>query len=234
MPYNFVGIWNSSTVYQNYQAVTYQGETWVVFATTGLAGYPPETVHWYTLADKGSTGATGLQGSTGVRGSDGTSVTIIGTVVDSSYLPTPHSGAIGEGIITEDSGNLWVWGGTTWSDVGNITGPQGLDGATGATGPQGEPGPIIPATNYSLGSIIAGHNLAVEDDGTLSAVPVSISDNIPTENVASGDMWWDSILGRGFVNYQGIWVEMSPQAGGGGGGFDPPPLLPRLALNPAI
>jgi hypothetical protein len=203
MPYNFVGNWNTSTVYTNYQAVAYQNEVWVCYQTTGLAGVPPETAHWYVLASAGATGATGLIGSTGARGADGTSVTIVGSVLNSAALPIRYTGNIGDGYITQDTGNLWIWTGSAWTDAGNITGPQGADGATGATGPQGDPGPIIPATNYSLGSIIAGHNLAVDDTGLLSAVPVSISDNIPTENIVSGDMWWDSVLGRGFVNYFG-------------------------------
>ena len=219
MPYNFVGNWNTSTVYTNYQAVAYQNEVWVCYQTTGLAGVPPETAHWYVLASAGATGATGYTGSTGARGSDGTSVTIVGSVANSAALPTYYTGNIGDGYIVQDTGNLWIWTGSSWTDAGNITGPQGPDGATGATGPQGDPGPIIPATNYTLGSIIAGHNLLVDDTGLLSAVPVSISDNIPSDpSVTSGDMWWDSVLGRGFVNYFGTWVEMSPQGGGGGGG----------------
>jgi hypothetical protein len=220
MPYTYVGAWSSSTVYQNFQAVSYEGQTWVVFATTGLAGDPPEPAHWYSLADKGSTGA---RGATGPAGTDGTSVKIVGSVLTPAGLPDPntYSGLAGDGYISQDTGHLWVFvtsPSNDWTDVGQIQGPTGEYGATGATGIEGPPGPIVPATNYSLGAIIPGHNLAIDDEGILSAIPVSISDNIPTVDVVSGDMWWDSILGRGFVYYDGLWVEMSPQAGGGGGG----------------
>ena len=94
------------------------------------------------------------------------------------------------------------------------SGTAGVNGATGATGPAGL---ANPATTSTLGGIIVGHNLAVTAEGTLSAITSVTGDVAPADPV-EGDQWWDSNLGRGFVYYAGLWVEMSPQVGGGGGG----------------
>jgi len=102
----------------------------------------------------GATGATGPQGpqgttgATGPQGPAGQSVTIVGSVPTAANLPATANP--GDGYITEDTGHLWVWSGSTWNDVGNVTGPagpagpQGATGAAGATGPAGPTGPQGP------------------------------------------------------------------------------------------
>ncbi len=64
----------------------------------------------------------------GVKGADGTSVTIKGTVDSPDELPE-EGNTKGDGYIID--GELWVWDGTKWNDVGQIQGPQGEQGATG-------------------------------------------------------------------------------------------------------
>jgi hypothetical protein len=95
---------------------------------------------------EGPTGATGIQGSTGPAG---TSVNIIGSVptvgVDPQLtLNTAFPSAVdGNGVIDETNGDLWVKASGSWTDVGNIQGPEGTTGATGpegATGIQGATG----------------------------------------------------------------------------------------------
>lgn len=95
--------------------------------------------------EKGDTGPTGPQGSKGEKGDAGTSVRILGTKETEAELP--DSAEIGDGYLI--GGNLFVWSGSAWTDVGNIkgpkgdigpTGPQGEKGDTGATGPQGPKG----------------------------------------------------------------------------------------------
>ena len=118
---------------------------------------------------KGDTGLRGLQGvkgdqgPKGDKGDDGTSVTIAGNVDTATELPTGlGAGDAGTGYITNNDGNLHVWSGTAWVDVGPIRGPKGDKGdpgpqgepglngakgdtgATGATGPKGDPGPEGP------------------------------------------------------------------------------------------
>jgi hypothetical protein len=88
-------------------------------------------------------------------------------------------------------------------------------GATGATGPVGSTGPIgttVPATTATIGGLIVGHNLAVTTSGVVSSVGSAIGDNPPVVGAVDGDHWWDSEIGRGFVYYQGNWVEYSPQS----------------------
>lgn len=101
-----------------------------------------------TIGYSGSQGYTGSQGDlgfTGSRGDDGTSVKIVGGVTDSSQLPTPYNGDIGDGYISQDNGHLWIWNGSIWEDVGQIIGYTGSAGFTGSrgegfTGSQGDTG----------------------------------------------------------------------------------------------
>ncbi|MCV9928544.1 hypothetical protein OIU83_12825 [Flavobacterium sp. LS1R49] len=88
----------------------------------------------------GATGVQGLKGDTGLVGKDGTSVTIKGSKDSQSLLPVTGN-VIGDGYII--AGNLWVWDGTKFNNVGPIQGPkgdagvQGIQGLAGATGAQG-------------------------------------------------------------------------------------------------
>jgi hypothetical protein len=105
---------------------------------------------------QGDPGATGPQGASGVAGATGSSISIVGTVADSSYLPDPYTGNAGDGYITDDTGHLWVWNGTTWTDVGEIKGPTGATGSTGPQGPQGDTG-LTGATGTQGASGIQGN-----------------------------------------------------------------------------
>lgn len=71
----------------------------------------------------------GPQGPQGDPGADGTSVTILGTLANTSLLPSSGN-TVGDGYLVD--GHLWVWDGTQWNDVGLIQGPQG-DPGTAAT-----------------------------------------------------------------------------------------------------
>lgn len=89
-----------------------------------------------------------IRGPRGPAGADGTSISILGTLASTAELPA--TGADGDAYLI--AGDLHVWDGAAWENVGRIqgpvgpTGPQGAqgltgaDGATGATGPQGLPG----------------------------------------------------------------------------------------------
>lgn len=85
----------------------------------------------------GPQGPQGIQGIQGIPGQDGTSVTILGTVANTGLLPTSGN-TIGDGYLI--SGDLYVWDGSAWNNVGNIQGPQGVQGPQGEQGPQGDPG----------------------------------------------------------------------------------------------
>lgn len=85
---------------------------------------------------KGATGARGEKGDTGAG------LTIKGELNSPAELPA--TGVEGDAYLI--AGDLYVWTGGTWANVGNIQGPkgdqgnQGPKGDVGATGPQGDPG----------------------------------------------------------------------------------------------
>ena len=105
--------------------------------------------------DVGPTGPQGIQGEvgptgpTGSTGSPGVSITMKGEVATVGNLPASGNQVNDAYVVTAD-GNLYVWDGAAWNDVGQIvgpTGPQGIQGITGPTGPQGiqgETGPTGP------------------------------------------------------------------------------------------
>ncbi len=90
----------------------------------------------------GPQGPAGPQGPVGPQGAQGTGVTILGSF--SSVGQLPATGSAGDSYLV--NGDLYVWSTNTssWSNVGNIQGPQGPTGATGpqgSAGPQGQTGP---------------------------------------------------------------------------------------------
>jgi hypothetical protein len=108
--------------------------------------FNPTTQQWEVLTKgypgpKGDKGDPGPKGDKGVKGDDGTSVTIAGNVDASASLPGGLTASdAGTGYITNNDGNLHVWSGTEWVDVGPIRGPQGEKGDPGPQGIQGVPG----------------------------------------------------------------------------------------------
>jgi hypothetical protein len=103
----------------------------------------------------GSTGATGAQGPQGIQGAPGTGITIIGDIPNVNVDPpnnpqtalnTAYPSAVADdSVIDTLTGDLWVYNGSTWTNVGDIVGPAGPAGPAGATGPQGSIGPDGPA-----------------------------------------------------------------------------------------
>lgn len=114
----------------------------------GLRGFTGERGLKGEIGSKGLQGPVGSKGETGAKGKDGTSVTIIGTVATADDLPTTGN-KNGDGWITDD-GNLHVWNGTSFTNVGTVRGPEGPIGLkgdrgdTGERGVQGLEGPIGP------------------------------------------------------------------------------------------
>jgi hypothetical protein len=88
----------------------------------------------------GATGATGPTGEQGPTGAQGTSISFKGSVADYAALTAITGQSINDAYIVETDGNLWVWDGSSWNDVGQIVGPAGATGNDGATGPTGAVG----------------------------------------------------------------------------------------------
>lgn len=81
---------------------------------------------------QGETGPAGDRGPEGPSGADGSSVTIIGSVASVSELPANYSGSNGDGFIDSSTGDLHVWDGTQFVNVGKVQGPAGQDGQDGS------------------------------------------------------------------------------------------------------
>lgn len=81
----------------------YQNNTWGEFSTPAL---------WAKWGEKGEPGKDGA---------DGTSINIKGSV--SSVEELPQSANIGDAYVV--NGDLYVWDGLTWNNVGGIKGPAG-------------------------------------------------------------------------------------------------------------
>jgi len=145
-----------------------------------------------TTGSTGPIGPTGVQGIQGTTGANGTSVTIIGSVATSSALPSSYTGNISDGYIAQDTGDLWVWSGTQWNDVGKIRGPQGNTGLTGAQGTQG-------VTGAAGGQGIQGVT------GAIGATGVQGIQGISGATGAKGDQGSQGITGAiGATGNQGI------------------------------
>lgn len=118
----FRGAYNSSFTYYNGDEVTYtlNGLTSTyryIYATPAKGVAPSNTVYW-TVTAKGS------------KGADGTSITIKGTLSDTSKLPA--TGTEGDAYII--NGDLYVWNGSKWENVGQIKGEKGDKGDDGSAG----------------------------------------------------------------------------------------------------
>ncbi len=86
--------------------------------------------------DQGDQGPQGPKGDQGIKGDTGAGVNIIGTLNNPSELPA--SGNTGDAYLID--GDLYVWTGTSWENVGNMQGPQGPQGPQGEQGIQGPKG----------------------------------------------------------------------------------------------
>jgi hypothetical protein len=116
----------------------------------------------------GPTGSTGATGPTGATGAQGTAVQIKGSYGSLGALQAAKpTGALGDGYLI--LGNLYVWNGTAWENVGTILGPTG---PTGPTGPQGTninfQGSVanLTALNAITGQQL-NHAYIVDSDGNL-------------------------------------------------------------------
>lgn len=90
----------------------------------------------------GPQGTQGPSGPQGDRGLPGAGVLVRGNVPTAADLPATAD--INDAYVTDDTGHMHVWNGTSWTDVGQFSGPAGPTGPSGATGPQGIQGPIGP------------------------------------------------------------------------------------------
>ena len=90
-----------------------------------------------------------FKGEKGDKGDDGTSITILGAYDTAEELISAHpTGELGQGYIID--GDLYIWNGSAWQNVGKIQGDPGQDGEDGITPTIGENG------NWFLGDVDTG------------------------------------------------------------------------------
>ena len=102
---------------------------------TGPVGPPGPT------GPRGATGAKGDTGPAGPKGEAGTGFTLKGSKSNKSELPT--NAKAGDAYLV--AGDVMVWSGSAWENVGQIQGPEGPEGPRGATGAKGDTGDRGPA-----------------------------------------------------------------------------------------
>jgi hypothetical protein len=132
-PTGFPSITNSGTITDLVLNFTLQQGPVGATGPTGAEGAASTAV--------GPTGPTGvgITGPTGTAGADGTGVSILGSYATFSALQAAQpSGQTGDAYLV--AGELYVWTGSVWTNVGSIQGPTGSTGSTGPTGSSGATG----------------------------------------------------------------------------------------------
>jgi hypothetical protein len=153
----FLDVYYGGTLLSSDQYTATNGSTFVL-TNPAIAGDQLIAIAWEIAnvsqltgptGPSGTIGYTGPTGPIGLTGAPGQSVQIVGSVLTYTDLPgypNSYGGNIGDGFITEDTGHLWVWMGTHYTDVGNISGPRG---PTGYTGPTGADSTVTGPTGYT-------------------------------------------------------------------------------------
>lgn len=130
-----------------------------------------QTVQTYTDGSTKTTYTKSYVGMDGQNGQDGTSVTILGSYNTLAELQAAHpTGSVGDGYMV--AGDLYVWNGSSWEDVGQIQGPPGQQGPAGADG-----------TSVTVSSIQYGTS------SSASTQPSSWSTTAPTSMTKGTWLW---------------------------------------------
>lgn len=113
------GTWSNTTQYYKNNMVEYNSSTFIA-VQDNLGKQPPtlptkNNAFWSLFAE---------QGAKGDKGDTGTGINVKGNLASTEDLPS--SGEIGDSYLIQ--GNLYVWGGESWENAGNIQGPKGEPG----------------------------------------------------------------------------------------------------------
>jgi hypothetical protein len=146
----------------NNQSYTYSGNTWIWDGTTW-------NLSRVAAGPTGPTGPIGLTGSTGPTGPQGTSINVRTSVANPAALPLTGNNTNDARVVDSD-GDLYIWGGSSWTSVGQIVGPQGATGPTGPTGITGAAstvtGPTGPTGAAGAASTVTGPTGATGPTGS--------------------------------------------------------------------
>ncbi|NDG32822.1 hypothetical protein EB118_22475, partial [bacterium] len=150
--FNWTGPWENTTDYYPYDVVFYNGSAYISISQN--INTDPEVTPgaWSIISQKGTTGEQGSRGIQGVQGIQGTvgqgfKITRLfnsftDLIADNGTRMTPGEFALIDtgNVNDDDNAKLYVWNGTTYTyitDLSGATGIQGTDGAIGPPGPQG-------------------------------------------------------------------------------------------------
>lgn len=161
----------------------------------------------------GATGATGPTGEAGPTGAQGVNINFVGSVADTGSLPASGND-VNDAYIVDADGNLWVWNGSSWSDAGQIVGPQGATGDAGATGPTGNDGVAGPTGNDGATGAQGETGVTGPTGPTGADAIFSTNEGTPPTGAETGDAWFDPSSGTFFIYYDNFWLEASSSAYG--------------------
>lgn len=159
----------------------------------------------------GPTGAQGIDGTpgpTGPTGPQGTNINFLGSVNTAADLPLSNN-TVQDSYVALDTGDLFVWDGGQWVNVGPIVGPQGDQGIQGDTGPTGAIGPTGPTGNTGIqgptgptGPVFTAVNLAGSVAGLsdLDSLAGTLEPNDGVIVLATGDLYVVDPSGNDFYN----------------------------------
>ena len=168
------------------------GVSWIPIATAALQGIQGSSVQ-------------GITGTQGIQGLTGTGLLILGSVAD--VLVTPPNNAqttlnaafpgagTGNGVINAANGNLWIYGGANWTDVGTVRGPQGVQGVQGVSGILGNRGGVPYTFSTTITDADPGTGVIRYNNATIGSVTKIFIDNTDSlSNLQTGwyDTWNDS------------------------------------------
>ena len=146
------------------------------------------------LGPVGPTGPAGPQGSTGPTGAQGLSIVLLGDVATTGDLPTGAS--VNDAYVVQADGNLYVWNGSSWTNAGQIEGPEGPQGSTGPTGPTGPQGPAGEDSNLIVPPLASNPNKLLSNNGS-TLLWVDATDNLDNFPVNAKE---EGAIGNGVAN----------------------------------
>ncbi len=210
----FRGKYNSSYTYYQGDEVTYTANNNTstyryINATPSRGISPTNTVYWQIVA----------QGSKGENGADGTSVKIKGSLDSTSQLPTSGN-EVGDGYLID--GNLYVWDGAKWNNVGTIKGDKGDPGSPGAPGEDADYYELRYAKNGSTTSPPSLSKTSVNPSGWTTTQPT----------LSAGQYLWLTIAkksadGKTLVQQWSTPVRITPYDGKDGADGSSPVMVYR-------
>ena len=99
---------------------------------SGISGYSG----FSGISGYSGSGVSGYSGFSGYSGQQGTSINVKGSVANPTLLPLVGNN-LNDAYIVDSNGDLYIWTGTTWNNVGEIVGPTGQSGISGFSGYSG-------------------------------------------------------------------------------------------------